>query len=34
MQQLARKREEKLGMLDYDLRVAQEDLAELKVHTA
>ena len=31
MQQLARKREEQLGMLDYDLRVAHEDLAELKV---
>ena len=31
MQQLARKREEQLGMLDYNLRVAQEDLVELQV---
>lgn len=31
MQQLARKREEQLGVLDYNLRVAQEDLVELQV---
>lgn len=31
MQQLARKREEQLGVLDYDLRLAQEDLAALQV---
>lgn len=32
IQQLARKREECLGMLEYELRVAKEDLAETQVH--
>ena len=29
IQQLARKREERLGVLEYELRVAKEDLAEV-----
>ena len=32
IQQLARKREERLGVLEYELRVAKEDLAETQVH--
>ncbi len=32
IQQLARKREERLGVLEYELRVAKEDLAEIQVH--
>jgi len=32
-QQLARKREERLGMVEYELRVAKEDLAETQVHS-
>ena len=32
VQQLARKRQERLGVLEYELRVAKEDLAETKVH--
>ncbi len=31
IQQLARKREERLGMVEYELRVAKEDLAETQV---
>ena len=31
IQQLARQREERLGVVEYELRVAQEDLAEHKV---
>lgn len=32
IQQLARKREERLGVLEYELRVAKEDLAEVCSH--
>ena len=32
IQQLARKREERLGMMEYELRVAKEDMAEFQVH--